>query len=81
MDAGATVTTSVVGPGAQVGGGATVERSVLLPGAVIGRDAVVEDSVVAGTIGPAATVVRVVVGADAKIADREHVHDARVPAE
>ena len=81
VGAGATVTTSVVGPGAQVGRNATVLRSVLLPGAVIGADAALEDSVVAGTIGPGATVVRTVVGADAKIADREHVHDARVPAE
>ncbi len=81
VDAGATVTGSVVGAGAHVASGATVERSVLLPGAVIGADATLEGSVVAGTIGPGATVVRAVVGADAKIADREHVHDARVPAE
>lgn len=81
VDAGAVVTGSVVGAGVQVGGGAAVERSVLLPGAVIGADATLEDSVVAGTIGRGATVVRAVVGADAKIADREHVHDARVPAE
>ncbi|MGH9271302.1 MAG: nucleotidyltransferase family protein [Ilumatobacteraceae bacterium] len=81
VDAGARVIDSVVGAGVRVGGGASVERSVLLPGASVGVDATLLDSVVAGTVGRGANVVRAVVGADAKIADREHVHDARVPAE
>ncbi|MGI9029706.1 MAG: sugar phosphate nucleotidyltransferase [Ilumatobacteraceae bacterium] len=76
----ATVEGSVVGTGATVGSGARVRRSVLLPYAVIGPGAQVDESVVAGTVGADAHLVRTVVGGDAKIADREHLDDARVPA-
>jgi mannose-1-phosphate guanylyltransferase len=80
VDGSATIDQSVVGADVEVAGGASVRRSVLLPGAAIGADATVEDSIVAGTVGAGATIVRTVIGADAKIADREHLHDARVPA-
>jgi mannose-1-phosphate guanylyltransferase len=74
----ASVTDSVIGA-ATVAPGATVAGSVLLPGARIGAGAVVEDSIVAGSVGRDARLVRTVVGADAKIADGEHLLDARVP--
>jgi mannose-1-phosphate guanylyltransferase len=74
----ARVADSVVGP-ADVGDDATVTGSVVLPGASIGAGAVVEDSIVAGVVGDGATVVRTVVGADAKIPNGEQLHDARVP--
>ena len=45
------------------------------------RGAFVEDSIVAGVIGQEARLSRTVVGADAKIADREQLHDARVPSD
>ena len=66
--------------GAAVGERATVRRSVLLPGADVGAGALVEDSIVAGVIGQEARISRTVVGSDAKIADREQLHDARVPS-
>ena len=74
----ASVTDSVIGA-AHVATGATVAGSVLLAGARIGAGAVVEDSIVAGSVGRQARLVRTVVGADAKIADGEHLLDARVP--
>jgi mannose-1-phosphate guanylyltransferase len=76
--ASADVADTVVGP-ADVGEDATITGSVILPGASIGAGAVVEDSIVAGVVGDGATVVRTVVGADAKIPDGEQLHDARVP--
>jgi mannose-1-phosphate guanylyltransferase len=77
---GAVVDTSVIGSGADVGAGATITGSVLLPDAVVGAGAVVSDSIVAGAVGDAAWVVRCVLGADARIPDGEHLHDARIPA-
>ncbi len=71
---------AVVDAGAAVGERATVRRSVLLPGADVGAGALVEDSIVAGVIGQEARISRTVVGSDAKIADREQLHDARVPS-
>ena len=79
--ASATVLDAVIGDGAAVGDGATVCRSVLLPGADVGAGALVEDSIVAGVIGQEARLSRTVVGADAKIADREQLRDARVPSD
>ena len=73
--------TRVIGDGAAVGDGAKVCRSVLLPGADVGEGAFVEDSIVAGVIGQEARLSRTVVGADAKIADREQLRDARVPSD
>jgi mannose-1-phosphate guanylyltransferase len=70
---------SVVGA-AEISDDATVTGSVVLPGARIGARARIEDSIVAGDVGAGATVVRSVIGADAKIPDGEQLHDARVPA-
>ena len=50
-------------------------------GADIGPGAVVDASIVAGTVGRDAHVSRAVIGADAKIGDREQLHDVRVPAD
>jgi mannose-1-phosphate guanylyltransferase len=58
VDATATVTESVLGPGVDVSAGAVVDRSVVLSGARIGRDAVVQDSIV----GP-----NVVIGQGARV--------------
>ncbi len=77
----ATITRSVVDRRAQVAEGAAVTGSVLLAGADIGPGAVVDASIVAGTVGRDAHVSRAVIGADAKIGDREQLHDVRVPAD
>ena len=78
IDPAATVVGSVVG-GADIAAGAFVTGSVIITGARIGAGAVVEDSIVAGEVGEGASVVRTVVGPEAKIPPREQLRDARVP--
>jgi mannose-1-phosphate guanylyltransferase len=70
---------SVIGADAVVAAGAHVTGSVLLPGAVVGAGSVVTDSVLMGVVGVGATVRSVVLGADAEVADHEHVEGVRRP--
>lgn len=75
----AVVADSVVEAGADVHDGATVTRSVLLPGAVVESGAVATDSIVAGHVGPGASLDRCVIGAGYRVPDGESFVDERLP--
>jgi mannose-1-phosphate guanylyltransferase len=75
----ATLVHVIAAAGAVIGAGAHVTRSVLLPGAVVAAGAVVADSVVAGHIGPGATVRNCVIGRTGTVAGGSSLADARVP--
>lgn len=79
VDSGATVIESVIGARVAVAASSRVERSVLLDGAVIGAGALVISSVVMGHVGAHAELVDCVIGADAVVADGEHLHGVRRP--
>lgn len=75
----ATVAESVVGAGARIADGATVTRSVILAGAQVGTGAVVRDSVVMGSVGAAAVLDAVTVGALGTVTDGAALAGVRVP--
>lgn len=75
----ATVSGSVVGPGATVADGAVVERSLLLPGAVVDAGAAVVDSIVAGHVAAGARLDRCVVGAGHQVPAGTTLVDRAVP--
>lgn len=76
---GAVITHSVIGDHAVIGDGAIITDSVILPGAHVGARARVEESLVMGTIKDAASVTRVVIGADGVVEDGETVSDCSRP--
>lgn len=83
VEAGASVSCSVLGQGSRVCEGAVLARSVLLPGAVVGAGATVEDSVVGrgGLVG-AGSVVRAgsVLGTGAEVKENQVLCGARLRA-
>jgi mannose-1-phosphate guanylyltransferase len=76
---GAVVTHSVIGDHAVIGDGAIVIDSVILPGAHVGARVRVEESLVMGTIEDAASVTRVVIGADGVVPSGQTVSDCVIP--
>ena len=79
VDPQACVERSVVGRGAVVEPGADVRRSVLLPGSRVGRGAIVADSIVAGEVGPGASLANCVVGAGYAVAGGAVLAAVRLP--
>jgi mannose-1-phosphate guanylyltransferase len=76
---GSVVTHSVIGDHAVIGDGAIVIDSVILPGAHVGARVRVEESLVMGTIEDAASVTRVVIGADGVVSSGQTVSDCAIP--
>jgi mannose-1-phosphate guanylyltransferase len=79
VDPSAVVVNSIVGDRSTVGPGARVVDSVLLPDAVVARDAEVTASLVMGTIGEAASVSDVLVGAAGDVPARSSLEHAALP--
>jgi mannose-1-phosphate guanylyltransferase len=82
VDPAATVTSTVVGPGAIVDTGARVESSVLMGGVRIGPNAVIQESIVgtSAVIGEGATVEALTVIGDGVTVDAgRRLHAAKVP--
>jgi len=82
VDPAATVTSTVVGPGAIVDTGARVESSVLMGGVRIGPNAVVQESIVgtSAVIGEGATVEAfTVIGHGVTVDAGQRLHAAKVP--
>ena len=77
----AVIERSVVGAGATVGPGAIVRDSVVLPGAVVEAGATMTSCVVMGRVGPHATLVDVIVGAQGVVHDGAVMEGVRIPGE
>lgn len=79
VDAGATISNTLVGAGAVVEAGTTVVDSVVLPGATIGARAQVESSLVMGAVGADATVIDSIIGAEGVVPPGDHLAYSQLP--